>query len=433
MSSVAFSQPLQRAILRAIDTWSSARGQVAFPCIPQQFENYVRRFQLLFESLGRPFSPRELTQFANAYKQQLDRGARQGRNLLVTVNYEPGKPPHRGLVCRSSIVDLNREKASSEGVISLPCIPQARSLYEGRLAHVFSALGHPLEPKEVEQIGQKLEQKLRLGFEQSPYSRLIVRYARNPQAPREFLCGIEVLEQSIDDRARSLVGNDDRLLFGSAADAKVRDIAAKLQPEHGPVLDIGAGTGRNAIALARSGFAVDAVDLSAAFLERLSETARQESLSVNTIKGDILDPEWTPERDRYQWVVAASVLPHLKTVEQLGQVMSKLCDSLRSPGQLLVNLFISKDDYEPDPLVLELAHVLDSFLVTRSQWEATIAPLPLQVISDESVVDYEKNHLPPENWPPTPWFQNWATGRRLFPVEQGKPPTELRWILLQKS
>jgi len=54
----------------------------------------------------------------------------------------------------------------------------------------------------------------------------------------------------------------------------------------GPVLDVGAGTGRVALDLARRGLAVTAVDTEEALLEELLRRARREGLIVATHAGD---------------------------------------------------------------------------------------------------------------------------------------------------
>jgi hypothetical protein len=72
-----------------------------------------------------------------------------------------------------------------------------------------------------------------------------------------------------------------------------------------------------------------------------------------------------------------------------------------------------------------------SYLITRQELQAAIEGLPLEIISDESVIEYEQKHLPDSAWPPTPWFVSWASGRDLFPVQE-IPPLELRWILVKR-
>jgi hypothetical protein len=58
--------------------------------------------------------------------------------------------------------------------------------------------------------------------------------------------------------------------------------------------------------------------------------------------------------------------------------------------------------------------------------------LPLELIANESVYDYEKNHLPQGTWPPTPWYPEWVSGQDVFDVPREDCPIELRWLLMKK-
>jgi SAM-dependent methyltransferase len=69
----------------------------------------------------------------------------------------------------------------------------------------------------------------------------------------------------------------------------------------GPVLDIAAGDGRNALYLARHGFSVAAVDIAFGGLRRIAAAARREGLRVQLIQAD-LDSFPLPRR-RYAAVV----------------------------------------------------------------------------------------------------------------------------------
>ncbi|NEP43626.1 MAG: class I SAM-dependent methyltransferase, partial [Okeania sp. SIO2H7] len=71
-------------------------------------------------------------------------------------------------------------------------------------------------------------------------------------------------------------------------------------------------------------------------------------------------------------------------------------------------------------------------LFLEGELAAAMEELPLTIISNESALEYERQHLPAEAWPPTSWFQSWATGRDVFPIADGRPPMELRWILCQR-
>jgi 2-polyprenyl-3-methyl-5-hydroxy-6-metoxy-1,4-benzoquinol methylase len=87
------------------------------------------------------------------------------------------------------------------------------------------------------------------------------------------------------------------------------------------VLDIGAGTGRNALALARRGHPVDAVEMSPKIAHIIRYEAEQESLDVRVIDGDVFA---TTEgvRPDYQLVVAAEVVPDFRTTQQLRNMFA---------------------------------------------------------------------------------------------------------------
>src|SRR5512136_2290781 len=57
-------------------------------------------------------------------------------------------------------------------------------------------------------------------------------------------------------------------------------------PSGGSVLDVGCGTGRHAIELAKRGYAVTGLDLSAEMLSRAKDAARAAHVNVNWIQAD---------------------------------------------------------------------------------------------------------------------------------------------------
>lgn len=66
-------------------------------------------------------------------------------------------------------------------------------------------------------------------------------------------------------------------------------------------------------------------------------------------------------------------------------------------------------------------------MFTNQDLTTAFTDLPLEIISNESVFEYEKEHLPSESWPPTGWFEHWSQGKDLFRFEESK--MELRWML----
>lgn len=83
---------------------------------------------------------------------------------------------------------------------------------------------------------------------------------------------------------------DERYRAGAYAD---RPHATELLEDHlatlprGAALDVACGAGRNALALARAGYRVDAVDISPAGLERGRAAAAAENLAVNWFCADL--------------------------------------------------------------------------------------------------------------------------------------------------
>jgi tellurite methyltransferase len=83
---------------------------------------------------------------------------------------------------------------------------------------------------------------------------------------------------------------------GHAAREPSRFLAAvsDLLPRRGRVIDVGGGSGRNAIWLARRGLDVTIVDISAVGLALASDAARAASVSIRTVCAD-LETESLPE------------------------------------------------------------------------------------------------------------------------------------------
>ena len=77
---------------------------------------------------------------------------------------------------------------------------------------------------------------------------------------------------------------DAERLWSPNANALLVEFAAELQP--GRALDIGAGEGRNAIWLARSGWRVTALDVSKVGLQRAAKRAEEEGAELECVVGD---------------------------------------------------------------------------------------------------------------------------------------------------
>ena len=90
------------------------------------------------------------------------------------------------------------------------------------------------------------------------------------------------------------------------------------------------------------------------------------------------------------------------------------------------------DGYNPEPLDREMSEVAWSTFFTYQDLQTALENLPLEIVSNDSVLEFERDRLPSESWPPTGWFENWASGRDVFPLEE-HPPIQLRWLLCRRS
>ena len=100
-------------------------------------------------------------------------------------------------------------------------------------------------------------------------------------------------------------------------------------------LDAGAGTGRHALALARRGIPVVALDQSPEMLAAVERTAQQENLQVETVVASLHGPLPLPDR-RFDLVICALVLTH---VPELSRAIGEFARVLRPGGYLLVTDF----------------------------------------------------------------------------------------------
>lgn len=324
---------------------------------------------------------------------------------------------------------------AATGELSLPCVPAMLDEHLNLIVGVLRALGQQLSPTDIDSLRQGLAAKLAEGFRASPHARLSLKFT--PPSPTEGLTsGLKLSTHlqvaSMQDKYDGWVKNRSGPLFGSHADAKLLEVAKSLSdPERSPILDVGAGTGRNSFPLARQSFPVDAVELTPVFAEQMLAIALAENLPVRIFQGNILDPQLNLHPGYYQLAFLSEVISHFRNLDRVRLLLAKLCAALQRNGLLLFNVFLAVDGYEPDESVRQMAEVVWSYLLTRSELQLAMQGLPLEILSDESVYEYEKTHLPPSSWPPTGWFVNWATGRNIFPFEQ-TPPVELRWILCRR-
>lgn len=107
-------------------------------------------------------------------------------------------------------------------------------------------------------------------------------------------------------------------------------------------LDLGAGAGRDTLALARAGYDVTSVDLSERGLQRVAERAEQAGLGtqVGTRVCDVREFEFEPQH--YDAIVATTVLDHIPA-EDAEKVWKRIVSALSPGGFLFIEVHTTED------------------------------------------------------------------------------------------
>ena len=319
----------------------------------------------------------------------------------------------------------------AEGQIRVPAVPGLTDEYAQLCSNICASLGVPYTPEQSIQLKRVLEAELAKAFKASQRSDILISF----QLP--FGTGlnyrVEAEWRTIEADYDNWVVTRPPPLFGTEPDARVLALASEAaDPTAHRVLDIGAGTGRNALALARSGHPVDAVEMTPKFADIMRAEVESESLGVRVIQSDVFTAV-EGVREEYQLMVLSEVVPDFRTTQELRGVFELATDVLDRGGHLVFNTFLARPGYTPDSTAVELGQQCNTMIFTRDEVSRAAADLPLELIADDSAYDYEKAHLPEGAWPPTGWFEGWSSGLDVFDVVREDSPIELRWLVYRKS
>lgn len=107
-----------------------------------------------------------------------------------------------------------------------------------------------------------------------------------------------------------------------------------------PVLDIGAGQGRNTLFLARRGFRVDAIDPSRVALETIEKRSQEEGLSIRSFACGF--ETFKPDAGDYSGVAAFGIIP-LLTRESIAMMIEKMGVWTGEGGLVFLTAFTTAD------------------------------------------------------------------------------------------
>lgn len=322
-------------------------------------------------------------------------------------------------------------RMASEGKITLPAVPGMADDYAVRCEQIFSSLGRKLNEQERLHLKGVIASQLQEAFGHSQRSSIQITYQAEIAGTVNYF--VAPMYASLEETYAAWVKNRKPPYFGSEPDAMVLAAAKKIRmTADTQILDIGAGTGRNALALARLGCKVDAVEMTPKFAEILTEAAHKESLAVEVICKDVFAASKELDR-RYQLILLSEVVSDFRSVEQLRNLFELASRCLIDDGVLVINAFLTKPHHCADDAVRAFAQQVYTSFFTRAEMTAASDGLSLELVADDSVHDYEKANLPDGAWPPTPWYPEWVSGLDLFDVPRDESPIDFRWLVFQKK
>jgi SAM-dependent methyltransferase len=332
---------------------------------------------------------------------------------------------------REAMVRRMYRRTMAEGQIMVPAVPGLLDEYVQLCGNVCASLGVEYTPEQSAQLKRVLEAELAKAFKGSQRSDIVISF----QVP--FGTGmnyhVKAEWRTIEADYDHWVATRPPPLFGTEPDARVLALACEAEdPTTHRVLDVGAGTGRNALALARRGHPVDAVEMAPKFADIMRSEAESESLGVRVIQSDVFTAV-EGVHEEYQLMVLSEVVPDFRTTHELRGVFELAADCVAPGGRLVFNAFLARPGYTPDDAARELGQQCNTMIFTRHEVTSAAADLPFELVSDDSAYEYEQTHLPAGAWPPTGWFAGWASGLDVFDVPREESPIELRWLVYRKS
>ena len=173
---------------------------------------------------------------------------------------------------------------------------------------------------------------------------------------------------------------------GYSADLALwRELAAE---RGGPVLDVGAGTGRVALDLASQGHEVVAVDLDPDLVAACAERAAERSLPVTAVAADARD--LTLDSRHPLAIAPMQVAQLMGSDEARGEMLAALLGVLEPGGLLAVALADPFEDIPADDLLPPLPDVLE-----RDGWVLSSTPVAVRQLEGSVAIDRRRQAVSP--------------------------------------
>ncbi|GFG80442.1 hypothetical protein MPRG_37180 [Mycobacterium paragordonae] len=331
--------------------------------------------------------------------------------------------------------DAMRRRVSSRSVVtgelSLPAIPNMLDEYVKMCSNIFAGVGRQFNDEELAHLRTVLQNQLAEAYSISHRSNIVVSY--NAPVGPTLHYQVNARWFTVAEAYENWIATREPPLFGTEPDARVWALANEAPDARShPVLDIGAGTGRNALALARRGHPVDVVELTPKFAEIIRSQAWAENLDLRVIVRNVFETTDDLRQD-YQLILLSEVVSDFRTTQQLRGLFELAAKCLAPGARLVFNAFLPRHGYELEDAAREFGQQAYTSMFSRQEVSTACEGLPLELVADDSVYEYEQANLPTGAWPPTSWYADWVSGLDVFPVGRDKSPIEMRWLVFRKT
>ena len=192
----------------------------------------------------------------------------------------------------------------------------------------------------------------------------------------------------------------DKVAYGEAPSADLAAFLAQV-PRTGKAFDLGAGAGRDTLALAAAGFDVTAIDLSDRGVARIQQRAKETGVAerIQTLTADIREVDLPA--GSLAAVVATTVLDHIPAADAKS-LWQRMCDSLRHDGLMYVEVHTIDDpgsDAEPglhrDAPVSETADAVVNYFAANQLAAWAVAPESrLRILRYAERLEWDYTHGP---------------------------------------
>ncbi len=326
-------------------------------------------------------------------------------------------------------------RIEASGRVLLPASPGLIDHYTRMFQRTFAELGRVFAPAELACLRETLEGKLKEGFALSPHARIAVDYRTDEPPESSLSYRVTIHVTTVADEYERWVRTRPPPLFGKHPDAKAIWAARSLgEPSEVRILDVGAGTGRNLLPLARAGFQVDAIEPAPALAEILMAELARAGLAARVFHGDPLAAGSGLPAGPYHLVLLSGVVSsHVRDAARCRTLLEHAAGVLSRGGLLVFDAFLARQGYAPDAIARELSQVFWCTVFTREDLACALHGLPFEPVSDEPATPLERGAVPPGEWPRTPWFEDWSQGRDLFDLPPDSTPMELRWLVYRRA